>query len=76
MQLTHILPCLRTKVHNLFLGNILEDPLGISIHQISEKIDEGDVFYQSELITRKKILLLHSRIMQRRNIWAQGLRAL
>ena len=33
----------------IFWATLLEDPLGISIHQISEKIDEGDVFYQKRI---------------------------
>ena len=33
----------------IFWATLLKDPLGISIHEISEKIDEGDVFYQKQI---------------------------
>lgn len=33
----------------IFWATMLKDPLGISIHRISEKIDEGDVLYQKRI---------------------------
>ena len=59
----------------IFWATLLEDPLGISIHQISQKIDEGDVFYQKRINYKEEDTFCYSRIMQRRKYF-QGLRAL
>ena len=64
-----------TRFTTYFWATLLEDPLGISIHQISEKIDEGDVFYQKRINYKEEDTFCYIHGLCREEIFS-GLRAL